>query len=109
MAGIQLVDGGAPTRGRVAIQMGGKWGKVCAGQFGAEEAAVVCRELGFSGGVATTRFPVGAPPYLIGRVFCTGSEARLADCKWVTTSTCPPGKAAGVVCSREFAVACCTH
>ncbi|EFN54846.1 hypothetical protein CHLNCDRAFT_23828, partial [Chlorella variabilis] len=78
-----------------------RWGKVCSGGFGAEEASVVCRELGLSGGRASATFPARPGlPFIIGRVACTGSERRLAECKFVATAACATGKAAGVVCSE---------
>ena len=81
-----------------------RWGKVCSGGFGAEEASVVCRELGLSGGRASATFPARPGlPFIIGRVACTGSERRLAECKFVATAACATGKAAGVVCSGERA------
>ena len=61
-----------------------KWGTVCQDGWSADNAAVVCRQLGhtivgaFS--VASTNVPDGTGPIWLDDVACKGDEARLIDC-----------------------------
>jgi len=43
---IKLLDGYDRTVGRVTVNIGGAWGSVCGGNWGLNEASVVCRQLG---------------------------------------------------------------
>ena len=45
---IRLAGGGNPREGRVEICYYNQWGSVCDDGFGAPEARVVCKILGFS-------------------------------------------------------------
>ena len=44
---VRLVDGNGPHEGRVELCSGGKWTTVCHHGWDNNEAAVVCRQLGF--------------------------------------------------------------
>ena len=44
---IRLVGGPSSYKGRVEVCIGGCWGTVCGNYFGASDASVVCRELGY--------------------------------------------------------------
>ena len=50
--GIQLVDGGSSLEGRVEVYNDNQWGTVSPNSWEHADAAVVCTQLGFSGGFA---------------------------------------------------------
>ena len=79
---IRLVGGSTAQEGRVEIYHNSEWGTVCDDRFVSDDAKVVCRQLGYTGGEAHTRaaFGAGTGTIWMDDVQCTGSESRLADC-----------------------------
>ncbi|PNH04661.1 Deleted in malignant brain tumors 1 protein [Tetrabaena socialis] len=78
--------GGGPhnATGRLEVCHGGQWGTVCEDLFGATDALVACRQLGFASGSVLPRLlvPDGHPdaPVWMDNLDCIGPEAALADC-----------------------------
>ena len=64
-------------------------------------AAVVCRQLGMTGGTVRARaaFGQGTLPIAVDEVRCTGSEPNLAQCTYATTHDCGHDEDVGVVCN----------
>jgi len=98
---IRLVSGG-----RVEVRHNSEWGTICDDNFGVEEARVVCRELGLSGGAVRTARSTTAgsssQTIWLDDLRCTGNEARLSDCPGVSwgTSNCGHSEDIGVSCTR---------
>ncbi|XP_052276945.1 deleted in malignant brain tumors 1 protein-like isoform X3 [Dreissena polymorpha] len=70
----------ANQTGRVVIQQYGIWGRVCPNAWDDKDADVVCRNLGYLGGVAYKYTSSGYGPYTLGMVGCHGNESTLFDC-----------------------------
>ncbi len=82
----------------------GVWGTVCSDFWSRADAAVTCRQLGFSslGAIEHTNaaFGQGSGLILLDDMRCTGLEHRLIDCRsanFVNTN-CGHHQDAGVVC-----------
>ncbi|XP_022186790.1 lysyl oxidase homolog 3 [Nilaparvata lugens] len=100
---LQLVDGDSRNEGTVEIFHFGRWGNVCDDEFDEREADVVCRQLGFSRATRFTHnahFGLARRKYWMDNIYCTGSEKRLAECRFDGwgSSDCSPSEAAGVIC-----------
>eukprot|EP01006_Ploeotia_vitrea_P017805 TRINITY_DN49038_c0_g1_i1.p1 TRINITY_DN49038_c0_g1~~TRINITY_DN49038_c0_g1_i1.p1 ORF type:complete len:756 (-),score=128.08 TRINITY_DN49038_c0_g1_i1:1166-3121(-) len=102
------LNGPNPWSGRVEIYNNGQFGTMCSNRFGNSDAEVVCRQLGFHGGVSSSTFGTGGGlPQFNGVLGCDGSEDFVNDCTFSTGTTCASGEQAGVICTpfAEFQVA----
>ncbi|KAK3586510.1 hypothetical protein CHS0354_033530 [Potamilus streckersoni] len=90
--------------GRLEIFYDGEWGTVCDDNWDDNDATVVCRMLGFSYGMATTKasFGEGSGRIVLDEVDCQGHESRLDNCKYVwRRHDCGHNEDAGVICKHE--------
>ncbi|XP_069120537.1 scavenger receptor cysteine-rich domain-containing group B protein-like [Argopecten irradians] len=100
---IRLVEGSSPFEGRVEVFHNGRWGTICDDSWDERDARVVCRQLGYSGGIARSHayFGRGEEPTWLDDVRCDGSETRIQECRsspW-GNENCNHGEDAGVVCT----------
>ena len=82
---------------------------VCDDFWDESDAIVVCRMLGFSGGVPKTGSHFGpvSTNFAMDDVFCTGSEESLLDCPHSSSHDCEAQEGAGVVCEKgEYLTIC---
>ena len=83
---VRLRQGQSPSEGYLQLYQDNRWGAVCdSGEWTLAEAAVVCRQLGFSRGVRRTtqglvHGPVEGGERATERVECGGGEDGLEDC-----------------------------
>ncbi|XP_068583968.1 neurotrypsin isoform X1 [Cebidichthys violaceus] len=100
---VRLVAGESRKEGRVEVFINGQWGSVCDDDWNDVNAAVVCRQLGFTG-VAKARsmayFGEGQGPIHLDNVRCSGTEMSLGQCPAVgqDSQDCRHSEDAGVIC-----------
>ena len=104
---VRLVGGNGVNTGRVEVYYYNTWGTVCDDDWGRNDAAVVCRELGFPGVISSSccaTFGQGTGPIWLDNVKCTGSETSLSSCShrgW-GRHNCGHSDDAGVNCQGEY-------
>ncbi|XP_064405891.1 uncharacterized protein LOC135350948 isoform X5 [Halichondria panicea] len=101
---VRLVGASLPNEGRVEICINNAWGTICDDRWDANEATVVCRQLGYlstdSLALGSAHFGRGTGIIVLDDVGCSGAEDRLIDCAKASTVTCGNGhlEDAGVRC-----------
>ena len=90
---LALVNGHAPSEGRLLVLINGTFGAVCDDYFGYEEAQVACRQLNYATAVEVAffgEFGTGedSEPIYLDDVSCTGSESYLHECYYSTSHNC---------------------
>ena len=75
---------------------------ICDDDWDDDDATVVCKELGFNGGYATTESKFGNVDLerqtCFDDVRCSGRESSLLDCRHSSQDDCGDSEGAGVVC-----------
>ena len=77
---------------------------MCDDEWGLEDAAVVCHQLGFKGVERASReseFGVVSSSFIMDNVDCAGNESSLQECQHKTGDDCDGHEAAGVVCTDQ--------
>ncbi|XP_071510747.1 scavenger receptor cysteine-rich domain superfamily protein-like [Diadema antillarum] len=99
---INLLSGSSSLEGVVSYRDGHTVGVICDADWGDQEAAVVCRQLGYPLGNSSK--PVNLDQ-VSGTVWyrdyqCSGAEAQLEECNFVESSAtqCDPHHIAQVIC-----------
>lgn len=103
---VRLVNGKAPSRGRVEVLYSGDWRPVCSYGWNLQHANVVCHQLGYNGAKASvdsqlvTKQRRWKPMWLDG-VQCDGNETLIMDCRHKGLDYCWHGSSASLVCIPE--------
>ena len=99
------MGGSGPHEGRVEVLHNGAWGTVCSRfDWDMQDAAVVCRQLGYGRAVAAlVEYGGGSGPIWYDYVRCSGSEASLTQCSHhgLGVHNCDHSRDAGVICASE--------
>ncbi len=80
--GVRLVNGDSNSEGRLEVLHNGEWGSVCDDYFNNIDAQVVCRQLGYTSGMALkeAQFGQGVGTIWMDNLACDGAETRIQDC-----------------------------
>ena len=90
----------------VEVRYKGHWGTICSNGWDDKDASVVCREMGYATGFATSNNTqgVGTRPVWLEGVDCQGTEKGIMDCQhsgWAEKSMfalCDHSNDAGALC-----------
>lgn len=102
-----MIGGATEYEGRVEFYYNGQWGTVCDDSWDINDAAVVCRQLHFTGANEALRlaaFGAGTGPIWLDNLLCTGSEQALNECphNGFGTHDCSHNEDAGVRCRGTY-------
>ena len=103
MAEVRLVNG-VGNEGIVEVFHEGQWGVVCDDEWDDNDAAVVCRMLGYNGPSSATTELNTREAFCMDNVHCHGTEDRLQDCWHISgwsSHNCVYYEGAGVKCRRS--------
>ena len=101
---VRLVNSfNSSSSGRVEVLYKDVWGTICGDSWDLQDAAVVCRQLGFEGALAAfgaSEFGQGIGQIWLDEVQCGGDESSISECvhrEW-GDHDCSHYSTAGVVC-----------
>ncbi|XP_071486160.1 scavenger receptor cysteine-rich domain superfamily protein-like [Diadema antillarum] len=102
---VKLVGGENDWEGTLQAFHDQRWGTVCSDNWSANNAFVVCRQLGYTGIITPNRsFGPGYGPIHLGEVVCTGDEYTLTACshsEWGASGCTSHEQDVGVECTEE--------
>uniref|UniRef100_A0A672YD56 Neurotrypsin n=1 Tax=Sphaeramia orbicularis TaxID=375764 RepID=A0A672YD56_9TELE len=101
---VRLQGGRSKLEGRVEVYLAGVWGSVCSNDWGDEDAAVICRQLGkgFSGRArAVPLFRPSLAKVHWRAVHCQGEEPDLLQCPKTPWNGGECSLAAAVTCIQQ--------
>ncbi|XP_030832190.1 scavenger receptor cysteine-rich type 1 protein M130-like [Strongylocentrotus purpuratus] len=103
---VRLVDGSSRNEGRVEIYHDNEWGTICDSRWDDDDAAVVCRQVGFptdhATAVSDAYFGRGSGRIVLENIRCFGTESSLSSClssDWYPRF-CLHFDDAGVICGQ---------
>lgn len=103
---MRLADGSLRNEGRVEIYHDNEWGTICDSRWDDDDAAVVCRQVGFPTDQATAVsdafFGRGRGRMVLENIRCLGTESSLSSClssAWYPRF-CLHSDDAGVICGE---------
>ncbi|XP_072049862.1 neurotrypsin-like isoform X2 [Amphiura filiformis] len=101
---IRLIGGSNSNEGRVEVYHNGVWGTICDDHWDANDARVICRQLGLpyssAHALISGFYGQGSGPIWLDNVACSGSENSLTECRhsdW-GKHNCAHVEDAGVAC-----------
>ncbi len=112
---VKLTGGAHGLQGFLQVYVNGKWGTVCNDEWDKNDADVVCRQLGASGGAMFTesKHPFGtinsSLPVHISMVKCEGKERKLTDCAHSNMTQCTHASDVKVDCVIPGYKTCVTY
>ena len=99
------MNGTNSSDGRVEIYWQNQWSTVCDDLWDDNDASVVCKQLGYSGGSARSNafYGEGVGIILLDDVECAGNESSLFNCKhhYFGLNDCGHEEDAGATCDGE--------
>ncbi|CAG5135242.1 unnamed protein product, partial [Candidula unifasciata] len=103
-------SGKSMNSGIVEVYKGDKWGYVCEDGWDLIDANVVCREIGFTRGAASSKIKNGTllesqkpnASILLNDLHCSGTENTLHDCPYSLLNDCSHDQTASLECSEDI-------
>lgn len=97
----RLVDGASRNEGRVEVFYARQWGTICDKGWDLTDARVVCRTLGYTDAITTSKYEEGTGRIWLSDVNCQVSDNSIFRCKhagWGNIGNCTHSNDAGVKC-----------